>query len=106
MKLIRSFLLCGCALIVTACSKESEPDTRLPEGIPDPLANINQFIVKGPEWKQFVKDKSQFVLGEADSEPFETYKWEHGGPYYTRYKQSYGTFPAIDGSTVLGIKNK
>ena len=82
-------------LILTACRK--------PEGIPDPLANdnINQFVVKGADWKQIVRDKTQFVLGEADSEPYETYLHP---PYHThktsRYKQSYGTFPAIDGSTV------
>ena len=100
MKLKRSFILCGCALLLAACSKEPEPDP-IPPGGPDPLVNINQFVVKGPDWKQIVKDKTQFVLGEADSEPYETYKWEYGGPTYIRYKQSYGTFPAIDGSTVL-----
>jgi len=98
MKLIRSFIiLCGCVLILTAC-----PGGK-PEGIPDPLSNdnINQFVVKGPDWKQIVKDKTQFVLGEADSEPYETYLYPPNPVFrYIRYKQSYGTFPAIDGSTV------
>ena len=78
-----------------ACSKEPEPDP--PGGIPDPLGNINQFVVKGPDWKQIVKDKTQFVLGEADPMPYET---SQGGYTYIYYRQSYGTFPAIDGSTV------
>ena len=98
MKSIRSFVICGCVLVLTACSKESEQDLISQEG--DPLVNINQFVVKGSDWKQIVKDKTQFVLGETDTEPYETYKWEYGGPTYIRYKQSYGTFPAIDGSTV------
>ena len=98
MKSIRSFVICGFVLILTACEKqESEAEIIR---IPDPLAygNINQFIVKGPDWKQIVKDKTQFVLGEADSEPYET--TSQGENIYIRYKQSYGTFPAIDGSTV------
>ena len=96
-KLIRSFIiLCGCVLMLTACEKpEQEEEIKFP----DPLVSINQFVVKGPDWKQIVKDKTQFVLGEADLEPYETYKWEWGG-VSIRYKQSYGTFPAIDGSTV------
>ena len=98
MKSIRSLLICGCVLIFTACEKPivEEEENR----IPDPLVNINQFVVKGTDWRQIVKDKTQFVLGEADSEPYETYKNEYYGPTYIRYKQSYGTFPAIDGSTV------
>ncbi len=98
MKPIRNFILCGCVLVLTACSKEPEPEPP-PIEIPDPLVwgNINQYIVKGTDWKQIVKDKTQFVLGEADSEPYET---TQGGYTYIRYKQSYGTFPAIDGSTV------
>jgi len=98
MKSIRSFLICGCVLIFTDCEKPvvEEEENR----IPDPLVNINQFVVKGTDWRQIVKDKTQFVLGEADSEPYETYKNEYYGPTYIRYKQSYGTFPAIDGSTV------
>ena len=98
MKSIRSFFICGCVLLLAACEK-SEPYPEVNK-VPDPLGNINQFVVKGSDWKQIVKDKTQFVLGEADSEPYETYKWEYGGPTYIRYKQSYGTFPAIDGSTV------
>jgi phosphate transport system substrate-binding protein len=97
MQLIRSFILCGCVLILTACEKPEEE-----KRIPDPLANdnINQFVVKGPDWKQIVKDKTQFELGEADSIPYETYRqWEWSTTFY-RYKQSSGTFPAIDGSTV------
>jgi len=98
MKLHRSFILCSCALILTACSKEPEPDLILPGGILDPLSgNINQFVVKGPDWKQIVKDKTQFVLGEADATPYET---SRGNYTYIRYRHSYGTFPAIDGSTV------
>jgi ABC-type phosphate transport system, periplasmic component len=98
MKSIRCFLICGCVLILAACEK-SEPEPEV-NSIPDAFTNINQFVVKGPDWKQIVNDKTQFVLGEAESEPYETYKWEYGGPTYIRYNQSYGTFPAIDGSTV------
>ena len=91
-------MICGCVLILTACEKPEEE-----KRISDPLANdnINQFVVKGSDWKQIVKDKTQFVLGEADSEPYETYLYPPNPIYkYVRYKQSYGTFPAIDGSTV------
>ena len=71
-------------------------EKREPEGIPDPLArdNINQFIVKGTDWKQIVQDKTQFELGEII--------FTYIGSYNTRYTdKSYGTFPNIDGSTVL-----
>jgi phosphate transport system substrate-binding protein len=93
MKLMRSLILCGCVLILTACEKsEIEKEWK----IPDPLVwyNINQLIVKGPDWKQIVQDKTQFVLGDPDPEPYE---WS---AYNRLYRQSYGTFPAIDGSTV------
>jgi len=95
MKSINSLIICGCVLILTACEKSVIEEENK---IPDPLVNINQFVVKGPDWKQIVKDKTLFVLGEADSMPYET---TQGGYTYIRYKQSYGTFPAIDGSTVL-----
>jgi len=57
--------------------------------------------VKGTDWKQIVQDKTQFVLGEAESESFDMYQQWPWSIAYVRYKQSYGTFPAIDGSTVL-----
>ena len=98
MKSIRKCILCVCALVLTACSKGPEPIP--PGGVPDPLININQFVVKGPNWKQIVKDKTQFVLGEPESESFETYQQWSWSAVFVRYKQSYGTFPAIDGSTV------
>ena len=97
MKSIRNFVICGCVLVLAACGK---PELEEIIGIPDPLGNINQFVVKGQDWKQIVKDKTQFVLGEADAEPYETIQTVQGGYTYIRYKQSYGTFPAIDGSTV------
>jgi len=92
-------VICSCVLLLAACEKSEIPK---PPTERDPLAgdNINQFIVKSPDWKQIVKDKTQFVLGKADSEPYETYR-SPNGMLYRRYKQSYGTFPAIDGSTVL-----
>ena len=98
MKSIRSLVICSCVLILTACGKpESEPEEVI--RIPDPLAygNINQFIVKGPDWKPIVKDKTLFVLGEV----YETQIGEGWSINRIYYKQSYGTFPAIDGSTVL-----
>ena len=96
-KIIRSLLICSCVLLLTACEKSEIPK---PPTERDPLAgdNINQFIVKSPDWKQIVKDKTLFVLGEADSSPYETIR--QGDNTYICYKQSYGTFPAIDGSTV------
>ena len=102
MKIFRSFVICSCILIFTACEKsEIEPEI---DKIPDPLAysNINQFIVKDPNWKQIAKDNTLFVLGEADSKPYQTIQnGVNGNGYkYIRYKHSYGTFPAIDGSTV------
>ena len=57
--------------------------------------------MKGADWKQIVKDKTQFVLGEAESEPFDMYQNWPWTEIHNRYRQSYGTFPAIDGSTVL-----
>ena len=105
MKSIRCFLICCCVLLFAACEKsEPVPDVNkepvpevnkkpLPDvnKIPDPLAfgNVNQFIVKGPDWKQIVKDKTQFVLGEADSEPYETSNGSGWNTTYIRYKQSY-----------------
>lgn len=76
---------------ITACDKSEDEIDR----VPDPLtyANINQYIVKGSDWKQIVKDKTQFVLGEEYSLINETSQYSH-------YQHSYGTFPAIDGSTV------
>jgi len=103
MKLIRSFIICSCLLTLIACEKESEPPVKPPEEPPliymmiPNYDNINQFIVKGSDWKQIVKDKTQFVLGKVDSEPYEM---RQGSYTYISYKQSYGTFPAIDGSTV------
>ena len=93
MKLIRSFIICGCALILTSCPKKDS------YGIPDPLANdnINQLIKKVPDWKQIVQDKTLFALGEAEAEPYETYTHPNG-TQYIRYNHSYGTFPAIDGN--------
>jgi phosphate transport system substrate-binding protein len=86
------------SVALTSCEEREELER---PKIPDPLAydNINQFIVKGAGWKQIVKDKTQFVLGKADSEPYQTYG--SGNYTHNQYKQSYGTFPAIDGSTVL-----
>ena len=51
MKSIGSFVICGCVLILTACEKQEPEVIR----IPDPLVydNINQYIVKGPDWKGF-----------------------------------------------------
>ena len=94
MKTIRSLILCSCAVILTACEKR-EPEEEVIH-IPDPLGNIYQHIVKGPDWKQIVKDKTQFELGEV----YETTIGEGWSINYIYYKQSYGTFPAIDGSTV------
>ncbi|MCL2675143.1 MAG: substrate-binding domain-containing protein [Firmicutes bacterium] len=56
-----------------------------PSGIADPLSNINQLVQKGDNWRQIVQDRTMFELGETGTEPF----------------GSFGTFPAIDGSTVL-----
>ncbi|MDR0796649.1 MAG: substrate-binding domain-containing protein [Tannerella sp.] len=110
MKLIRSLLLCGCVLILTACSEsDSEPGPKYP-GYPigEPtiypqqnLDNLNQYVVKGTDWKHIVKDKALFELGEAESQSFGMYQQWPYSTAYMRYKQSYGTFPAIDGSTVL-----
>jgi len=92
MKFFNSFIICSCLLLLSACGKTETPEGET--GIPDPLGyyNINQYIVKGPDWKQIVKDKTQFELGEISEE------YRQGT--FIRYNQSYGTFPAIDGSTV------
>jgi len=87
------------AIIICASCDKNEPQEEEPK-IPDPFVygNINQFIVKSPDWKQIVKDKTLFVLGEADAEPYSMYATALHTMYF--YKHSYGTFPAIDGSTV------
>jgi phosphate transport system substrate-binding protein len=94
----RLVLLFSALIVCASCGKNELQEEE--SNIPDPLAygNINQFIVKGQDWKQIVKDKTMFVLGEADSEPYQTYTFASQTQYF--YKQSYGTFPAIDGSTV------
>jgi len=100
----------GSALILTAC-EEKEPSLPVgpkypdyPKGTPTPepknLDNLNQYVVKGPDWKQIVQDKTQFALGEAESESFDMYQRWPWSTAFVRYRQSYGTFPAIDGSTV------
>ena len=116
MKAIRSFIICGSVLVLTACEK-SEPESpesflgpypesidSYPIGTPTPELhnsdNINQYVMKSADWKQIVKDKTQFALGNAESKPFGVYKQWPWSTAYVRYKQSYGTFPAIDGSTV------
>ena len=113
MKAIRSFIICGSVLILTACEK-SEPESFLgpypesiesyPIGTPTPELhisdNINQYVTKRADWKQIVKDKTQFALGNAESKPFGVYKQWPWSTAHVRYRQSYGTFPAIDGSTV------
>ncbi|MDR2887784.1 MAG: substrate-binding domain-containing protein [Bacteroidales bacterium] len=115
MKSVISLIICSCVLILAACDKTepwpSPPDPNpdpivgYPKGTPTPepqnLDNLNQYVVKGTDWKQFVKDKTQFVLGEAESESFGMYQKWPWSTAFIRYKQSYGTFPAIDGSTVL-----
>ena len=110
MKSFKSLIICCFLLILTACG-EKEPKIPLgppypgyPIGTPTPylqnLDNLNQYVVKGENWKQIVKDKTQFVLGESESESFDMYQQWPWSTAYMRYKQSYGTFPAIDGSTV------
>ena len=104
-------LLVVISLVLSVCSRiEPEPKPTpistigYPKGTPTPepqnLENLNQYVVKGPDWKQIVKDKTQFVLGEAETEPFDMYQQWPWSTVFMRYKQSYGTFPAIDGSTV------
>ena len=107
MKLIRTFIICGCVLALTVCEKPEptpEPIIGFPIGEPTPypqnLDNLNQYVVKGADWKQIVKNRTQFILGEAETESFDMYQQWPWTPAYMRYKQSYGTFPAIDGSTV------
>ena len=92
MKSIRCLIICSCAFLFAACEKqETEEETNIPDPLGS-LVNINQLIVKGPDWKQIAKDKTQFTLGEV----FETSQ----GTSWIYYYQSYGTFPAMDGSTV------
>jgi len=104
MKLIRSCVICSCVLMLTVCTKQEPPEEQAdPEKLLEIYMmvrnydNINQFIVKGSDWKQIVKNKTQFVLGKVNSAPNEI---SQGNYTYISYKQSYGTFPAIDGSTV------
>ena len=114
MKSIRSFIICCSVLILTACEK-SEPEPKPePEPLPKPITypigtptpyqqnldNLNQYVLKGADWKQIVQDRTQFVLGESESESFDMYQNWAWTEVHNRYKQSYGTFPAIDGSTV------
>jgi phosphate transport system substrate-binding protein len=103
MSKIVSIVILGCLILLTACSEDPKTETDIDKtppsqdslGVdkPDPLGNINQLVVKDDNWKQIVGDKTQFALGEI--------KFESESEDFINYTQSYGTFPAIDGSTVL-----
>jgi phosphate transport system substrate-binding protein len=60
--------------------------------------HINQLITRPDDWVRIVNDISLFQLSNDYKL---TYNWESSGFVYRYYDRSYGTFPAIDGSTVL-----
>ena len=62
--------------------------------------SINQIITKPDNWQRLVNDIDLFQLGDTVFKEV----WDYEYPYpseYSYYDSSYGTFPAIDGSTVL-----
>ena len=98
MKSIRNFIILCSLLVLTACErKEPEPIPPLgptypdyPKGTPTPhlqdIDNLNQYVVKGADWKQIVQDKTQFVLGEAETESFDMYQQWPWSTAFVRYK--------------------
>ena len=67
--------------------------------------NINQFIVKAEGWERIVQDPTQFQLSND-------YTFSHNNTLtlgdtakyvFAVCNRSYGTFPAIDGSTLLRL---
>ena len=118
MKVFRFFLLCICVLALSACDKaqiipepeqeqESEWDlTGYPIGERfiwnSPLMSWQTMLCKSlDEWRQIVTDRTQFELGEAETEPFDKHQIWPWSTKHLRYRQSYGTFPAMDGSVFL-----
>ncbi len=101
MKHSRKIFIAVIACILFALSSAGCNNTT--SGIPDPTANINQFVKKSENWRQIVQDRTPFLLGEPDEEPFRTTERQdwNGSRVFGDYRWSYGDFPAIDGSTVL-----
>jgi phosphate transport system substrate-binding protein len=98
-------VLAACEKTVPNPEPEPDPYKNYPigteTGFNPSFENLNQLVIKGAEWKQIVKDRTQFVLGEAETESFDLYQRWPWSTAHIKYRQCYGTFPAIDGSTVL-----
>jgi len=100
------FMLAICTLLLTgkSCPFNYYPYTN-PKPSPFPEEDrlsswdsINQLLERPDDWQRIVENTGMFQLGESSM--FD-YFWINSGTKYTYYNQSYGTFPAIDGSTVL-----
>lgn len=77
--------------------------------VPDPLGSwsqINSLVARPAGWKQIVTDTSAFQWGGISKDPYKTdiynYSGCNGGSHTSKYYDlDYGTYPLIDGSTVL-----
>jgi phosphate transport system substrate-binding protein len=113
MKSIIGFLLCSCIFVLLSCDKnvippEPEPEwdlTDYPIGeefrYSSSFESIEFWPDKSDDWKQIAMDRTQFVLGEVETKSFDKYQRWPWSTEHLRYRQSYGTFPVMDGSTVM-----
>ena len=93
---ITSFFVCTLAIFCVSCP-DDYPESPYPEE--DRLSSwdhINQIIKRPGNWQRLVVDKELFQLGESAFSHVLSYNRD-----ISIYNGSYGTFPAIDGSTVL-----
>ena len=94
--------ICALTLLCATCPyNPNYPDPRpSPYDEEDRLSSwdsINQLLSRPSNWQRIVKDKNLFKLGDSVLSKVQTFD----KVVRTDYDGSYGTFPAIDGSTVL-----
>ena len=109
MKKINQFLwlllICVIAILCVSCPN-SPARTDRPDPGPSPWDeedrisswdSINQLLSRPANWQRIVRDRALFQLGEPTLSNVQTFETI----VRSDYNGSYGTFPAIDGSTVL-----
>jgi len=105
---LKKFLILVAAFVGGVIFIGSSVSQNQSTGVPDPLGGswgqINQMVARPADWKQIVRDKSAFQWGGIADKPYDTYIYNSGCSY--RYRMDYydldmGTYPVIDGSTVL-----
>ncbi len=95
-------------LLLTGCPYVPGSSGNTPSPYPDPdilgsWGNINQDIKRPANWQRIVESQAEFQLDDAlkfMSHNSRMYYEKNSGSV-TWYKRDFGTFPAIDGSTVL-----